>query len=199
MATRGIFKCKAIFLDTYANTGWSETWWTLAGQTYQKAQQSMEAYFQDRLTMDTADIEIPYLIISDIDVKGDSVVISYGDTWQGKIQIAAGVRMNPWDALLVRLNDPSNNYRGFRFFHGLSFKFFTANRQWSTVGGGPALFAKVIATLQAQNLCWQVKQKPVAIPPVYIQVPVGIGTPMRLTEHRVGRPFGLPVGRRRIA
>lgn len=185
-----------------AETGWSETWYSKPATTYAAFGTLLLNYVQAKMPILMDQIFIRAIKVSDIGVAGDVFPQFFGDALQGKI-LTAGVTNppSPWEAILFEILSGDFLYHGFKYWHGVpNTNNITEPRVYDPAPATATLIQTAWNVLIAGGATWKVKSKAIPPPtPPFIYQPIGSAVGVRITEHRVGRPFALPVGRRRIA
>lgn len=182
------------------DAGWSERYVTTATD-YTGGTALLNQLLPIRLAMLPGSVRITYSRLSDLSVPGDSVVIVPADGG-GNYGLLVGGHLkaeDPWDALLVNLR-ATPFYRSRMFLRGLpdiadeEGTLFTPDTAWAGAFTSWASWIK--------GNCGMISYRGVV--PDAGGFLHGIFNPItsvewvRLTSRRVGRPFGLPVGRRRV-
>lgn len=195
------YKATVIWDWPAAGTGWTETWYSGPTTTYLQVQTVMETFIGQKLNLQIDQTYARALKISDIGVAGDVYPIFYGNEKQGKVNSAGCDNLPaPWEAVLFEKLTQDFFYHGFAYWHGLcDFSAKTSPRVYDPGRANLTLLQAAITTLVNAGFGWRAKDKDPLPPTPFKIVPLAFFQGVRITEHRVGRPFGLPVGRRRIA
>jgi len=164
------------------NVGCSETYFVDVAD-YDAATAEAGLLLLDRVGILCDTWAIVYSRISLPTVAGDSVV-SFANTPGENV----GTSVDPWSALLTRL-EAGELHRGRKFLHGVPEGAFNADGSYNPANGSAAAFDTYFD--RTKTAPYQLK----AAGPTFIDVTNHI--PLRMASHRIGRPFGLQVGRRR--
>jgi hypothetical protein len=193
-----LVKQATVFYSFGAKIGWTERYFMTA-TTYSVAKDDVDSLVTKRLALSCPDVKVDYVRVSDVGVRGDSVVApAPGLVGTYTAGAAPAVSTEPWTALNVRM-EGGTLYRGRKFIHGLpqflmTGNIFTPDSPWNTA------FNAYAAALLATTCLWVRDRSAVqALPPaapIMTKVTLTQIWPLGTTSHRVGRPFGLPVGRR---
>lgn len=196
------FRARFVLEDVFNNVGWSETYFGDIPPGAPAGWQNtvfvgLNAWINARLGVLKDTCKIDFVVISDDGFFGDSILFNFpGGTGTGTF--ASAFQEGPTDAGLIRFDDPTGKYHARKFFHGFNGGDFTQR----VYNPGPTMVAAFntfrTATL-ASGLKMRNIQKPTAVPPVIIYNLIGDVKVVRLSSHRVGRPFDYLRGRRRIA
>lgn len=189
------FKVTQFFTDTSKNIGWSESWWN--NQANAAAVVTAWApIITARAALCNTNVIITGFRVSNVDKPRDSLFGGTAGT-AGTMTLVAKVSTGPWDAMLVRRDIATNDLLGHVFMHSLTTTLFNG-RLLNT--GNADLTAWLAALVVYQNaliaavaLC----RKIVSNTPTYPNLTTL--TALRLTEHKVGRPFDQLRGRRAVA
>lgn len=193
-----IQKQVTIFYTLPGMMGWTERYF-LNAQAYSQAKTDADSLLQKRMLLSRNDVKVSYVRISDVGVRGDSVISLAPDTGAGYGETSAGVSSTEaWTALNVRIEGGAL-YRGRKFIHGLPQSLMLGNifaptQIWTDNFNMWAGFLKTAC-------CLWVRDKTVAqplppLPPIMTRIGITDVYPIGTTTHHVGRPFGLQVGRR---
>lgn len=187
------FLCKVFW--RWADSGWSEVY-PISATDYTTCDGTFKAIISDRAAILAPDVTLLAAVISDTDIKGDSFLSTTTTTvgtWAG----ADTTSFNPNWALRTLWNAGALK-RGSRFIHALP------NAQVSAVGAfaptGPfttAIAAWETAMLGGVSMATRIKGATTA--PFYTFTGLTAVANKNMEERKVGRPFGLPRGRRLIA
>lgn len=194
--------CKqaTIFFGAPGKIGWTERYF-LNALTYEQAKTDTDNLVDVRRALSTSDLSLAYVRISDVGIKGDSVVsVSPGINGTFPDVVNGPGNTEPWTALNIRL-EGGTLYRGRKFIHGLpqalmGGSFFTPSADWTN------LFTAYVALLKSA-CCLYVRDKTVAqpaapMPPIMVKQGITNVLIIGTTTRHVGRPFGLQVGRRLV-
>jgi len=182
--------------------GWSESYWLQAGD-HTGAANVMAPLRDRRLAMLIDTIHCVYTEVSNTDRVRDSRIVGLaGPTEEpgtyvpaaGSIPLATQVAI-----LTVLEGDPAHKNR--KFLHGLTSADVDGNRYTPTAGFTTAA-AAYNAYLINNQFQVRVNRHPNPLPPPNFTsdyVAISIVQQTKIVTRRCGRPFGLPVGRRRVA
>lgn len=182
-----------MFLEDDSGAGWSESFYCTAANL-NAAQTLIDTFIPDAMDCRPASVACVYARVSDVAVRGDSLLSTLPFPVPGTYVLPTGAtQMEPGAAVLVQLF-ASATVKGHWFFRGgpssiLQGREFVTGTTWDAAFGLAA--ATLIASFQIRH-----KTSP-GPPPVYAYTNMTSVTPERGTTRRVGRPFGLPVGRRK--
>lgn len=182
------------------SVGWTERYF-LSALTYDAALIVANEIAVARAALMRNDVEIPYIRVSDIGIRGDAVVASPSieGTFQPETTLdPLQLSTEPWSALNLRL-EAGPLYRGRKFLHGIPQSVVQGKRIF-LLGPFEAPLAALRTILLQSTVLW-VRDKTVAqpaepLPPVMVRAQITDVVPIALVNHRIGRPFGLQVGRR---
>lgn len=177
-------------------SGWSEKYWW--GETdYDTIASNMRmagGLFEVRMGLSTDSVKLDYARISDDEIRGDSLLVPVVGYTHGTFGSEGDKSTEPWSALIMRWAAAPTSYVT-RFLHGLPQSqvtegFYTPTMGWLTAFDAYTAFAMA-------NLRIFAKDRTVGGPRVLSAI-LAITTGNLTTRH-VGRPFGLPRGRRTAA
>jgi hypothetical protein len=181
------------FYFEFDGSGWSETYF-LVGGDQAAAVANMEAIWLKRKTISPALVTLTGAKVSVTGKPRDSFVIQDLAGSHGTfVQEAPGNVVPTWVALLFRMNVASGP-PGSKFIRGLPPECI-AGMQFVPTPAMVTALGDYATALAANARVRQVDRT--AVPATTSYVAVTSGSQVRLTERRVGRPFGQPVGRRR--
>jgi len=191
-----------VFQDTGNDIGWTETYFAgiPAGAPagwQETILTGLQPFITARLGAMLNSGQLDFVKISDDGFRGDMVTFNTGAT-KGTYTANAQDFPGPLDAALLLTGDITGKYRGRKFMHAFPLSNFFG-RVWKPGPSGLTAFNNLSAALVASGLTLRVSQKPPTIPPTIIYPAIQIVGIIRLTGHRVGRPFDYLRGRRRIA
>lgn len=195
------FRLTAHYVDLDGK-GFSESYWLQAAD-YANAETIVAPLLTARLGMLLSSVHQVYAEVSNVDSVRDSRVVgSTGPTSNpGTYTPAAGTVPLPTEvALLVSFEaDPSHKNR--KFIHGMTTADVDGNRFIPSAGFTTAFQAYQLALV---TNAFQVRSRfgPNPTPPpasLYLYHTIVLTSPIRVTTRKIGRPFGLSVGRRRVA
>jgi hypothetical protein len=197
-------KVVLVFQDTDNDIGWSEAYYApIPGAPAPAAgwqavlNTSLLPFYTARLGILVTASRLDFIKISDDNFKGDMATLNVGGS-PGTFPPASNQLGGPLDAALVQMGDITGKYNGRKFYHGFPVNSFTG-RQYTPTPAMVGAFLTYRNAIAASGLCIKAITKPVAIPPVINYFPIAEAQVIRLTGHRVGRPFDYLRGRRRIA
>lgn len=188
------FQGTFFFRDTGRSFGWTESYY-LTSTNHNTAATTLGLLATDRLAFMDPGNYLDQIRVSDINIERDSVLV-LSSPRPGTATIAAGVKgTDPWTALMFRV-ESGFAYRGRKYCHGCLNDIALSSRAYDGTNPNDAAVQSYIANLVGN---FKLKTKDTVGPPVVhnLQV-ISQVLPQRLVEHRVGRPFGLLVGRRAI-
>lgn len=192
----------AFYEDTDGTVGWSEGYWikTDVGQTYQQALDRLEDIVRKRLSLTTSSIVARFIRISATKIRNDTLVKELAPPFDYYTQAGTDDEILPADdAVLMRFQGAAILSHATRFLHALpkalassaDDRIFRPDASWD---GRFKLFRATII-----NFCQLVKNGTV-VGGVYVD---GAATDIadvllktRIRDRKIGRPFGLLVGRR---
>jgi hypothetical protein len=180
--------------------GWSESYWLSQGDHTQAAT-ALLVIIPLRLAMLTSDIHMVHAEVSVTDHQRDSRVVGLtGPTENpGTYTPAAGtVPLATQVAVLWEFEgDPAHKNR--KFLHGWTSADVDGNR-FVPSAAMQTIYAAFNAALLSQAFQVRVNRHANPVPPpnfTYDYIPITVIRQIRVVTRRIGRPFGLPVGRRR--
>jgi hypothetical protein len=181
----------AFFTTVNPECGWSEIYYPAATDIETAISGWISHVLPARLGIMPADVNIVYIRCSDVNVKGDSILdtSTHIGTWSGSSNVN-DARLS----LLIRQRNEFNQ-RAMKYIHGIPTDQFTLGVYTPTTPFGTAF--NVFKSAVIAN-CLHANKNPTPPPKLVLSTIVDFGV-VRLTTRRVGRPFGLPVGRRMIA
>jgi hypothetical protein len=137
--------------------------------------------------------------VSDMAIRGDSLVVNFSPALVGQDPVAAVQQPGATDAVLLRKTQTSDYTHGHMFLHGVAMNYQGAERNFV---GNPAwllAFGTFQAIIDTGNWFWVHRTNPGVLPPVFTTKEINNIDVVRFSSHRIGRPFDLLRGRRRIA
>jgi hypothetical protein len=183
-------KISAFFQATDPVAGWSETLY-FSGTDLGAASDYMVLYWPLRLAVAPADVSVLGGRANVIGTRKRSKLISKpvadSGTFNGETDST-----EPWSALQIAW-DVNFDLHTVRFMHGIPQSQVVAGIYTPTGGFTTALTA-LLTSLEANTKMWA-RDPSVVGSPKQQWTPTDIH-PEKMTSHRVGRPFGLLVGRR---
>lgn len=175
------------FTDQLNSYGWSETYFvnnvTIAG-----GKTVVENLVGLRSDILSANCKIQAGRISDVLITRDSLLLD-GLPLSGQIVATVADTVQPWTALNIRIEATSLN-RGRKFLHGVTDDIFLTDRTYNIANPHAAEFTLFFNELVAS---FRLRVGGLLVP-TYEAITNVI--PIRETSRRVGRPFGVLVGRR---
>jgi hypothetical protein len=190
------FKGVYTFENSDADVGWTHSWWTSAAD-WPTAGAQLAGHGQKYMAMCTANIHWRSLRISNVDHQRDSFYFNIAGTPPNDGQIAWPLHPDiGYDEALLARRDNSviESLFGHLFLHGLP-KEITLGRVFVPAGlaGWAAAYAAWQTEIEGGN--YLIRKKNAVGPPSYVLCDtISI---IRVTTHRVGRPFDPLRGRRR--
>jgi hypothetical protein len=183
-----------MFFGTPDNEGWSESVY-LSATDLIAAQTAMDTLLPLRAALLASTEEIVYARVSDVTVKGDSLLTTVALPVPGTYSpVGASLLEANTALLLVLFANPTQKNR--IFLRGL--------RSDTIVGReykAPSAFATALtgykSGLIAAN-CMTRNRATIGPPPTYTYHVVTSIAVSKATARKPGRPFGLPLGRRRV-
>lgn len=187
------FKC-SFFFETPDAEGWSESFY-LAGATIDVVEPNLTTVILPaRLAMLPTDMQMIYGRVSDVTVKGDSLVCNTPFPKPGTYDFTGFSLLEANTALLAILfATPLIKNR--IFIRGLSSDV-VAGREYQAPSAFDTAFTSWGSALLANGLVAR-HRTAVGPPPTYSYTAVTTVSVNKATARKPGRPFGLPVGRRR--
>jgi hypothetical protein len=173
--------------------GWSEVY-NLVTTTYPQSLLDMQIIVTARLSMVPNNVHCSYIRVSDLLIRGDSTIKFPSPAIGSYILTGTNVMLPPDSALVVRMEASPLN-RSFRYLHGLSSQdvndtLWTPSAAMITAYGNWVGAASVLSLHRHKNVG----------PPIsYADTPWTTFIALTVNSRKVGRPFGVPRGRRLIA
>lgn len=186
------YRLNFIFTNNLNRAGWAETWYAEAAD-HAEAQGKMDAYVPLRSDLMTENTVLAHGRASNVDPPRDSLIKEYNTP--GTIDPVTHPPVTIWDALLVRKDRAEFTNQGRVFLHDVPQDVFLGRDLNPTV---PAYFATALAAWVA-GVVAQGFQFRITTGFGFGYISIAFMTALRLTEHRVGRPFDVLRGRRMIA
>lgn len=185
------FQQAVMFFEDVSNTyGWTEVYWLDQADTG-AARAALEVLIVDRADMLSSIHQIVGGRVSDAAVLRDSLLTT-NTPIVGAIAATALSATEPWTALNVRL-ECTAAHRGRLFMHGCLEDFFSQpDRLYDDGNANDGAVQAFMADLL-------VTYRRITVAGVPTFLPITAALPLRQVAKRVGRPFGLLVGRRPIA
>lgn len=183
----------AFFNSAVVESGFSEVYHLEIG-TYADASAAASSLLGKRLAMMCEDIALHYARVSDIDVKGDSRLVSEIN-YPAPGTFAPGEKSEPLsNAVLVR-QEATELHRGMREVRAIPDSVLDGQK-YKTVLGWEAAFTDWKDKLRADP--WRLKVKdPAGVGGVSLLAITELTNLKQVTHRNVGRPFGTAHGRRR--
>jgi len=188
------YKCKALF--NARGVGVSEVY-NIVSDTIANADASFQVLMSLRLALMSVDVTCVGTVTSDTDIRGDSLI----GAGYPKIGSYAGEGVlntyNPYVTNLYRCTDATTTHRALRMLRLIPANQFDDLGNFSPVVGWTTprntFFGALIAS-------WSIFHKNPAGggPPAYTPYAIATVSSERIANKKVGRPFGLSVGRRTI-
>ncbi len=185
---------RAFYLLLNQNAGFSEGY-PMTVPSLGDAMTHLQELNTDRLACATTDVKCVYLSVSDISIFRDVITESPTTVLGTYVPTSGSLVCSPgYNRLLCRFQATAVR-RGNFYFGALPFDVLespvpTAPPPWPTRFN--AWIAAVIAHVS-------VRSKNIIQPPPFTDYAISNVIPLRYTHRPVGRPFGLPRGRRQVA
>lgn len=199
------FRLTLVCQDTDNDIGWTETYFgpipgapTPPNGWQQTVFNGLISWRNARLALMLSSSQIDFYKISDDGLAGDMWIADVGGPTKGTYTALTNNQGGPLDAALIRFDDATGQYHGRKFFHGFPVANFTG-RQWTPSPTALAAMQAFDAATAVSGLCLRSKNKAAPPVPPTIYPAIARVEMVRLTGHRVGRPFDYLRGRRRIA
>lgn len=186
-----IFAKLSMFLEDDSGAGWSDNFYVQAADLT-GARTVLDSVIPDFMAMRPDTVRMTWARASDVAVRGDSLLSTVPFPVVGTYTLPAGAQqMEPGTAMLIQLF-ASATAKGHWFFRGgpnsiLSGRDYVTGTTWD------GTFTTILADIEANFL---VRRKNATPPPTFNYLPITGVTVQRGTTRKVGRPFGLPRGRR---
>lgn len=196
------FRVDWIMEDVKNGVGWSERWYVTAPDN-DTAADLVSGYWTKRRAITCDNVFLRFERVCNADPPRDSQFEAIPATPlnHGTIDSTTSPPMGYDMALLVRRDSATGTIFGHTFLHGLPTSIITTNREFD-LSLGPVGFSAAFAALATEVTGggYQIRKKTAAgPPPVYTPLTCATYIPLRITTHRVGRPFDQLRGKRRIA
>jgi len=185
------FKCTYMFNDAAASFGWSETWYSKDVADYAAAETLAIGYFPVRQAVLVDRCKLLAVRISSVEVVHDSLIKKPTDG-TGDVTSTSDTVVQPWTALLSR-NQATALYRGRTYFHGVLEDTFDSGRDYDATNAQATAWTALKAFILAN---FALRHNAPPDPVSYEQFTEIIL--LRQVNRKVGRPFGLLRGRRKI-
>jgi hypothetical protein len=185
-----------LFWNNTEGYGFSETY-PIQASDPATCQTILAPIFAARVATLTPDNYLAGSRISDTDVKGDFWPTQLAKDTPGTFGSSDHTFQIPEAALAWKGQAPPFK-QGTRWLHAIPNSqmvngVYTPLTAWTTA------VTAFLNLLIAGQVCIATRLKTAVVPPFYFYLPIINGTPLRLAKRNVGRPFGLPVGRRLVA
>lgn len=185
-----------ILFFQYLDFGWSEVY-PITASDYPTGLAVLLAVKNTRLAILDSTVSLIAARVSSVDVKGDSYPISWSFPQVGTFSSGAGtanldlaIRIKFFAGVLKRSN---------RFLHGLPLSQVAAGGVLTTTGPWSTALAAWVTEVE-NNCSIATKLHGAVVPPFYTFTAITGSSEVLIAEgKKVGRPFGLPHGRRLIA
>lgn len=175
------------FEDVDRSYGWSESYFRESPDP-QLARTAMDSLIGFRLDVLVDLCQISAARVSDVDITNDSL-LSVGLPLPGNVASTILTAADPWSCLNLRI-EASDLYRGRKFIHGILENTFSDNRAWNPANPNAAQWLAFFTELE-DNYNLRINS-----PGPFSYISITKCVPLKETTRKVGRPFGLLVGRR---
>jgi hypothetical protein len=183
----------SMFLEDDSGAGWSDNFY-ITGTTLAQCLTAGDLIIPNFMAVRPNTVNMIYARYSDVSIRGDSLISQVGFPFTGTYTLGAGAKqMEPGAALLVQLF-ASATIKGHYYLRGVSNECLSGRDYDPTTAFTTAIGSLMSALVGFVQIRHRVSVGP---PPVYNYTNLVTATPERGTTRRVGRPFGLPVGRRK--
>jgi hypothetical protein len=176
--------------DDAGSYGWTETYFSEETNKAAALTQG-SVLLASRTTVLTDLHKIVAVRVSDTSVFNDSKFLA-GVPVNGAIVGTVPTIADPWSCLLIR-EEADWEHRGRKYLHGILKDTFEADRSYDATNPNNGDWQAFFAVLRGASM--RLKTGPVGSEVFF---PISDVIPLREVSHRVGRPFGLLVGRRTI-
>lgn len=184
-------------VTTFIEWGAQKTGWTM--NLYKEAADytDVKTAWDDLMTVFTPiimdEVQVTALRISDVQIPGDAYTPSVAGLF-GAVDGTTHPPCAPWDALLIKTETGDHERRAHLFVHGVPVDYFLPGRLYNISNWNATAVSAFMSQLVTDE--WRFRSKKADdTAPVYAIIEAREA--LRRTEHRVGRPFSLLVGRRR--
>jgi len=184
------FQGTLFFQDNNSSYGWSENYYYKDATDIADALAKLAVLIPLRLAVLTDLHNLVAGRVSQIGIMNDSKLVS-GLPLTGDVASTAVTAVQPWTALLTR-NEATSLYRGRTFFHGVLENTFLPGRNYDPANG---LNTEWLALFQEMVDRCALRHKVAGVKVLTLFSAV---FPLRQVERKVGRPFNLLHGRRKI-
>lgn len=186
-----------ILFGRQGDDGWSEVY-PITASDYAGANLTLGALRLARLAMMCADATLTADRLSDVDIKGDSYATGQEYPQLGTFTATPTPdTYNPVMALRIKLFAGTLK-RGNRWARAIPNNCVSANGFYLPTS--PFLTAlSAYTTILQSSTSIATRIKAAVAPPFYTFTPITAATPQTLEKRDIGRPFGLPRGRRIVA
>ena len=185
--------CTIFYTGGFPVGGWSEVYY-LTTEDYSEALDITEDLRNLRIAMMPDSFQAVYIRVSDPNIKGDAVInpAVVTGTFGGVNQQA----MPASTAVLIRMYSNANQIPSFRYFHGLPECIQSAGVYTPAVCAGDGDWDQALSDcLDMIEANYLMRQKTGPGPDDFGLVGINDLLPVRITNKRIGRPFGLSRGR----
>jgi len=179
------------FQDINSSYGWTENYYYKDAADLDAALSLLLVLIPLRVAVLTDIHNLVAGRISNVAIVNDSKLVT-GLPVTGDLASTTITAVQPWSSLLTR-NEASSLYRGRTFFHGVLEDTFLPGRSYDSANANNAAWQALFTEMK--DRC-ALKHR-VATVLTFTQFTAVL--PMRMVERKVGRPFNLLRGRRRIA
>jgi len=177
------------FQDLPSSYGWTEVFYTNAADIA-AARTRFQEYIPLRAAVLTDLHKMVACRISQVDILNDSLLVQ-GFPIVGDVTATTLSQCEPWTALLTR-NEAGSEHRGRTYFHGLLESTFTTGRIYDPVNAQSVEWEALLEWIRVNcRLRWLDGV-------TYMYTPFTDIYPLRQVNRKVGRPFSLLRGRRKI-
>lgn len=182
-----------IFFDSTDSEGWSEKFY-LTGADLTTIRGFLDTILPLRLAMLHTSFRAVYARVSDVAVKGDSLLTTVALPAFGTYTPAAGITQLEANTAILAELFASPLIKNRMFLRGLSSDVVNG-REYTGITGWETAFTAWGGGLIA-NGCVARHRTAIGPPPTYSYTTITTVSTVKATARKPGRPFGLPVGRR---
>lgn len=181
-----------MFFTTDDNEGWSEGIY-LISTSIASAQTALDAFVPLRAAFLSADASIVYARVSDVAIKGDSLLTTLSLPVLGTYAPAGSSPLEANTAVLLEIF-ASSILKNRVFFRGLRSDT-VVGREFTPPVGFTTPVGAYLTSLMTSGLAVR-HRTAIGPPPTYSYTLATSANTVKATARKPGRPFGLPVGRR---